>query len=137
MDGGGDGVTGPMVTWLRAALDATERNAKHSHHRGCDTLGNFLYATGMSDTPMHETCDCDGPRSALARVEAERMLLDEIELMIQPSAAADPADASLVDSIADRQQTGRDLLRVLAYGHRYDMEGYDPAWAPEGVAVDG
>jgi hypothetical protein len=98
------------------------------------------------------------PRAILARVEAERAIVAEHgptrgyrdvfgldgELQFEPS--DDPADLTYPDAArlcracgpGDNWQAAQepygelpcDTLRWLAYGHRFDIIGYDPTWAP-------
>lgn len=139
MDGGGDGVTEPMVTWLHGVLDETEQRAKALPQASWELyLGDLHYVnsegapvatcgdTHAPDAALHIAAH--DPRSVLARVEAERAILNAAVLAREIA----QGDRDLMND-ADQWESA---LGWLAYGHRHDMEGYDPAWAPVGVTVD-
>lgn len=78
------------------------------------------------------------PRSVLARIEAERMLLVAREHLplAQAVMSAGSLPALAVDDIMGATTSTLDMaLRMVAYGHRYDCPGWQDSWAPEGVEV--
>jgi hypothetical protein len=117
-----------LVGWLRERLDEDERVAlrleddRPEHPR---QVAYYDYATedmlSVLGLPR---------RSVLARVEAERMILD---------AHSRPWIGAYEGTTCDECMNGWPCptLRALAYGHRHDGPGYDPAWDPEGAEVAG
>lgn len=82
------------------------------------------------------------PRSVLARVEAERALVVAHSQtgpgsLDGPPWGRGPVCLACAETIEDGGDRAGEFpcrtLRLLAYGHRHDHPGYDPAWAPEGV----
>ena len=141
-------MTDGMVAWLRGVLDETEREAREAlqpttllsqftgeHHREPGwgwslAMGDLRNTVGAALRPGGGTI-CDhiarhDPRAVLARVEAERALLALWDADEVPSIglAYDPS-----------WQVLEHVLRVIAYGHRHDIPGYDLAWAPDGAEV--
>lgn len=119
-----------LVAWLRDCLntlaslaDEVDETERIWHVEGSDDIvGLGVWAphdrsNGLVELPMAtslfaaEHIAHHDPHAVLARVEAERALIE--------------IDNSACDDIA----------RWLAYGHRFDIPGYDPRWAPEKVAV--
>lgn len=69
------------------------------------------------------------PRAVLARVEAERAMVQRLHDQLEwlPTAGS-----GLVGALGDQEASVyRELLRWHAYGHRFDIPGYDPTWAPQ------
>lgn len=115
-----------LVTWLRGVLDEMAEDAPHRHFRGCEVLGNFQYATMMTDSPMHEECDCSIPQSVLARVEAERMILNDHEDHNGWCQRCEAPTAGAWHEGVQREAFPCPTIRALAYGHRFDAPGYRP-----------
>jgi hypothetical protein len=120
-----------IVAWLQDCLNTlsvlaeeTDETERVWHVEGSDEIVGLGVWTphdcndGLVRVPMAtslfaaEHIAHHDPRAVLARVEAERRIL---QLWEEPD-----ADAWL------------DLVVIdLAYGHRFDIPGYDHAWAPK------
>lgn len=87
----------------------------------------------------------DVARSVLARVEADKRVIElhqpdapgrfEVAFGLDRGRSCTRCEVPLPPGTAGAEpETWPCLtLRWLAYGHRYDADGFDPAWAPEGV----
>lgn len=112
-----------MITWLRGMWDVTKRDVTKWRHVTADLdVDSEVYACPASRTePLgdlpwgEEHCTCgltQRKRSVLARVEAERAIL-EYALM--------PGETGDLDEY---------VVQWIAYGHRHDAEGWREEWAP-------
>lgn len=137
-----------LVTWLRGVLDeiAGVAVAASRSDQTSWSAGNAArihpdpteYRTVTVDFATETVCGSilsekaehiarHDPRSVLARVEAERAMVDRMAVLSASWAGYE--EESWQDEV-------RDMLRWLAYGHRFDAPGYDPAWAPQGAEGD-
>lgn len=103
-----------MVTWLRGVLDATERN--------CHETGNVART-------MHSAELAEGAiRAVLARIEAERAILD---MELDPYVVSDIDGQDPGSAREGHDAAWRDAVRWLAYGHRFDALGWRDEWRPD------
>lgn len=130
-----------LVTWLRGVLDAIEGAAQAACEGNRTTLGAqwshrgregdtamvrdgdglvVVYDEGEPDDAQATHIALHDPRAALARVEAERAIVEEYERYRD-------------QLTADTRVALNAVIWMLAHGHRHDADGWDPAWTPEGV----
>lgn len=139
-----------LGTWLRGVLDA-EAAIAVAASRGDETtwvqsgypahledgVDVVVYEEGRPSEEQFAHIALHDPRSVLARVEAERQLLDVHDLWPNdPGECAtchDGTPATMGD-LSEPEPYPCETLRLLAYGHRYDADGWRDEWAPDGVA---
>jgi len=155
-----------LVTWLRGVLDETERVARDATgeewtsgpyvgldyyaERGQAQLnGPGRGSTEDDEEPIWLVADAvhiarHDPRSVLARVEAERAIV-ELHRSGGKLCGGDLEEPSHWRDYCATCGSGEpceypvywpcQTLLLLAYGHRHDAPGYRPEWAPEDVAL--
>lgn len=152
-----------LVTWLTGVLDRLGKMARaadadievtretpqvpserrwlledRNGWRGGDYINSDYVCLGP---PLAEHVFGQDPRAVLARVEVEQAIVVEHELVDGWDSDDDSEGGEVM--LCGRcwpeaygQPGPCRTLRLLAYGHRYDAPGYDPAWAPEGVRTE-
>lgn len=139
-----------LVTWLRGVLDDLEKLALKARRATnsdawVDTGSMLLARTGHDaetglDEYMRDIAEASDyqydevltltarhdPRSVLARVEAERAIVNLAAYSV--AAAAEPGAEDYEIATADQWEL---VLRHLAHGHRHDGPGYRDEWTPE------
>lgn len=146
-----------MIAWLRGVLDnrrlRAEGAVRDRYRDGRmdspwqvrpiddDTARATLVADGIEyaggDSDVIEYLAARDPRSELARIEAELAVIDEIARIEQQEDEGNARDVITRAMEEDgRLLEGLDFAaQWIAYGHRFDAAGYDPSWAPEGMAT--
>lgn len=151
-----------LVAWLTSALDELERVAIEAAKQGANNVyysspeetaeweasqegvvtdhGVTLAvgAYGVLDEEVGAHIALHDPRAVLARVEAERAIVHAHT----PTKAygygdgtrgCPQCDTDEVGYVEAGDDEGCLTLRLLAYGHRYDAEGFRDEWKPSGV----
>lgn len=102
-----------LLTWLRDVLQQR---------------WNLVYDVQSKVSEMGHRPDFDEDERALARIEAEQAILrqrDTYQALIDRQALTVEGTEQhewMVEGL-------NDALAKIAYGHRFDWSGYDPAWA--------
>ena len=130
------------MEWLTACLDEIERVANAAIADGRGPEPDVWFTEPEPNDLIVHVADEDrvfgfgtaphiarhDPRGVLARVEAERAI---VELHHRDHECSVYDHHGEVDNCAWVFMEPCSTLRVLAYGHRHDAPGYDPAWAPK------
>lgn len=131
-----------MLAWLSDALNtiaAAAEEVSEEEREWVARSGDFFADQVWADPPdgllpvaIHVTASNhvtrNDPRAVLARVEASRAILE----VHKPW--NDGRTATFCSEFEhDEQEWPCPTVLWLAYGHRFDIPGYAPSWAPKGV----
>lgn len=127
-----------MVAWLRDALNTLEAMALEVdeteqvwHVENADEVWAERFDDGLVEVPIADSMRHaeyiakHDPRAVLARVEAERAIVEEHG----PDYSLHEPHCSTCGDVP-QVEWPCSTITWLAYGHRHDIIGYDPSWAP-------